>query len=420
MSNKSKFLRASETLAWLGQFEATDQATALELLQEMRLVSRAVFNERLRALILQRLTIDGRPVGLYAERELSNRAGVPNPLFNQTDKRTKRAYGVGPPAVAPTGKYDPHVGSEGIVAQLVSELCREFPTEFYDHPGPDKIRAKKIRRFVLVTDFIGSGKRALTYIEAAWRVRSVRSWWSARETKGVRFEVIAYSATASGRTRVEQHPSAPEVYVVTACPAIPTMSNRDLRDRLRSLCIKYDPINGSPLDSLGFNGTGALIAFAHGVPNNAPRILHKSTKNWASLFPARVTSSTRQYFTEDETGAEGVRSRLIKMRQTRLADAQWIDGTKPYARIVLTVLAALSHPPRDDETLSRKTALTILDIQNAMRTANSNAWINDRRQLTERGQAELANARKSKVTQKLIPDEPESFYYPSSLREPLH
>jgi len=122
------------------------------------------------------------------------------------------------------------------VAQLVSEVCRAHPQQVFNHPGPDAIRKRRIRRFVLVTDFIGSGKRARTYLQAAWRVRSVRSWWSARATKGLSFEVVAYAATQSGRAVVERHPSRPEVHVSLAVrPSTPNFLTAMLTNSAKSI-----------------------------------------------------------------------------------------------------------------------------------------------------------------------------------------
>lgn len=180
MAGNAALLKAQPTLSWLSQFEPEDQATAVALLRAMTLVSRDAFADRLRDLILHRLREGQTPIGLYVERELRHRHGVPFRLFKESERKVRRAYGAGPRPVEPTRSYDADVGSEGIVAQLVSELCRSHPTQIFNHPGPDAIRKRGIRRFILVTDFIGSGKRAATYLQAAWRVRSVRSWWSTR------------------------------------------------------------------------------------------------------------------------------------------------------------------------------------------------------------------------------------------------
>jgi hypothetical protein len=88
----------------------------------------------------------------------------------------------------------------GLIAQLITELCRLPRSPFLNHPGPDEIRKRKVRRFIVLTDLIGSGRRARDYLEAAWQVRSVRSWSSLRL---LRFEVLAYATTDHGRRRVD-------------------------------------------------------------------------------------------------------------------------------------------------------------------------------------------------------------------------
>lgn len=99
MPGNSAFIKSEKTLAWLSQFRPEDQETAVAILRAMTLVSRDAFAERLRALVLGRLTGGAKPVGLYAERELRRRNGVPNPLFKQTGTKVKRAFGVGPSPV---------------------------------------------------------------------------------------------------------------------------------------------------------------------------------------------------------------------------------------------------------------------------------------------------------------------------------
>jgi hypothetical protein len=412
----ASFLNSEPTLAWLGQFAPEDQSTAAELLRAMTLVSRDQFAERLRQTILRAVEDGDLPVGLYVERELRHRKGVPHKLFKELKGKVKRAIGVGPPAVKPTKAYDADVGSEGLVAQIVSELCREFPKKLFNHPGPDQIRKQSIRRFMLVTDYIGSGKRAWTYLEAAWRVRSVRSWWSARATKGLSFEVISYAASPDGRSRVESHPTRPKVCVAISCPTIRSAFGYDKRLEIRALCLKYAPVKDA--NPLGFGSVGALIAFAHGVPNNAPLVLYKRGTSWSPLFPARTTSATRLEFAADTVGTENIRSRLLSMRQKRLASSSWIGNANRHAKDVLLVMAALSQRPRHVETISVRTGFTIIEVQQALGRALSHGWIDGRNRLTEDGRGQLAHARKQKKAISPLPEEPEEFYYPKTLRAP--
>jgi hypothetical protein len=183
--------------------------------------------------------------------------------------------------------------------------------------------------------------------------------------------------------------------------------------------VRYDPGNHDPIDALGYDGVGALIAFAHGVPNNAPRILYKRGTRWAPLFAARVTSSARHHFSEDEKSAAVVEARLLELRQTRLARAGWLEKTKPHVRAILLILSALSRPPRHDEALSRKPGLPVLEVRQCIARAVAQGWIDDARRLTASGQAELAHARKPPRTTVPLPTEPEESYYPKSLRSPV-
>jgi hypothetical protein len=417
LAGNSEFLCSEATLAWLGQFDPPDQPAAGDLLRAMSLVSRDAFAERLRRLIVSRQIAGEDPVGLFVEREVRHRSGVPYRLFKESNGRVRRAYGVGPPPVQPTLPWDADVGSEGIVAQLVTELCREMPSKFRNHPGPDDIRVSRVRRFMVITDFIGSGQRATRYIEAAWRVRSVRSWWSARARCGFGFEVIGYAATESGRNLIESHRAQPSVHVVASCPTIQTNFGTSDRQILYDLCNRYAPVR-TGLPPLGFGSTGALIAFAHGVPNNTPLILHKRSASWTPLFPTRVTASTRATFPLDQESADTIRARLVAMRQSRLAHVVELEGVNLRSRNILLVLAAAARPPRQTESIANRTGLTIMEVEQALAEALSAGWVDGRNRLTDDGRAELAHARLVHTTAAPLPMIPEPYYCPTQLRAP--
>ena len=356
-------------------------------------------------------------MGLYVERELPRYKGRPNRLFKETKTKVRKAYGIGPQPVKPTRAYDPDVGSEGLVAQLVSELCRQNKGILFNHPGPDSIRKYKIRRFVVVTDFVGSGKRARDYLEAAWRVASVKSWRSAGADKGLRFEVIAYAGTPEGQRNVEEHPCKPKVRFVAGCPTVGQLSSEDARYRIRGICVRYDPVDHDPTDSLGFRSGGALIAFAHGVPNNAPRILHKRAAKWAPLFPARVTANSRTHFTQRDD-AQSIADRLVQMRQRGLATAAWLKTASPKLQALVLVLAALGRGPRNVEAVSRQTGLTQFEVERWLEHAIGQGWVNDKRRLTDLGQSELHMLRKTVVRQKPLQPPRKKMYFPTMLRAP--
>lgn len=433
MTKQSTILKTEQAQKWLSQFAMGDRRLAEDLLSALVLVSRDDFVNSLRDLILQSAQqVDG-VVGLYAEQELGHRHGTPHRLFKESTRRPKRAMGrAGPPLVKPTKAYDPSIGSEGIVAQLISELCKEFPTKFSLQPGPEQIRKKKVRAFWVVTDMIGSGHRVWRYLEAAWRVRSVRSWWSGGF---LRFAVLSYAGTDSGEKTVLRHPCKPEVFQVMAAPTIHSAFTQFKAQQMERLCETYDPsiededtaswqFGGAPL---GYDGTGALLVFAHGAPNNVPLIFHKAsrsrTRPWVPLFPSRVTASIDRRAYGVGLTREKLEKRLASLGQAKLAKSRVVHSNIPTMEISL-LLSALSRPPRlRDEVLSRRTGMQIPTISRLCQLMTEYGWIDSQRRLTDEGAAQLRHARKTTMT---VSKEPfplertiEKPYYPTSLRQPV-
>ena len=86
-------------------------------------------------------------------------------------------------------------------------------------------------------------------------------------------EVLAFSGTDRGIRVVRNHPSHPSVHIVMPCPTIGSEFPAEAVPEIQKLCMDYDPIDKDAVESLGYLGSGALIAFEHGVPNNVPRML---------------------------------------------------------------------------------------------------------------------------------------------------
>jgi hypothetical protein len=408
-----------EARTWLAQFDADDQQNAAALLDAIAEVSADDLASGLKERILAQLKTGSAPIALYAERELQKRAGRPHRLFKEEARKIKRAYGAGPPPVRPLRAYDPDVGSEAIIAHLISEICRQYSKDFVSHAGPDEIRKRKVRRFIVVSDFVGSGNRAWMYLESAWRVRSVRSWHS---LKMFDFGVIAYAATDEGSKRVKGHSCSPSLEIVRPCPTIRTEFTFERAEAIRELCIRYDPIDHDPVQSLGFNGLGALIAFAHGIPNNAPRMLYKqrkvgSRRPWTPLFPARITADLRRSFADEPDNAE-ILARLARLNQYRLSVSPMLERANSETARVLLVLAALMRGPRFDEAVARKTGLTIPETSRLITHLRSCGWIDDDRIPTDAGHAQLRHARDWRDRIVEPPHESIELYYPQHLRAP--
>jgi hypothetical protein len=285
-----------EVEQWIAQFDAVDQDTARTLVQNIHFVGADEFRAHMTAILETVPDQVGRAVALFAERRIPGRKTSPHALYKWPRRRVRRADGVALRPADPDRQQEPAIGSEGIVSQLISDLQNRQPNIFRVHPSMQDLRQRRPRKFVLVTDFIGSGDRVRRFLDAAWKVPTLVSWASYRL---LNFQVVAYSATEDGLAAVRAHPCRPEILTVRGCPTIDLLPN-PTRDALKSLSDSYCP--GSPTAAetpLGYGGTGALLAFAHGAPNNTPLLLHKRSRTWCPLFPARTVP-----FTPDQADAD--------------------------------------------------------------------------------------------------------------------
>lgn len=385
----------------------------MDLIDAMALVSADDFRDHVYAQISEIGATSPGPVGIYVERELKKSGRLESlSLFPQ--KTGNRAIGEGPPAISP-GVRD--IGSEGIVAQLVTEFCRANPRIYYNHPGPDIIRSKKIRYFLLVTDFVGSGERSLKYLNAVWAMPSVKSWHSLHLFK---FGVVCYSATAKGAGRIRHHPSRPDVRIVRVCPTIDSEFKGKRREAIISLCSRYDPPTKSNVSCLGYQATGALIAFSHGIPNNAPRLLHQASRypRWVPLFEGRVTALSRVEF-HQEFSSESVVRRLQALNQYRLSVSPLLAGSDSDVHRVVLVLASLCRKPRTEEAVAGRTGLTIPEVRKLIEYAKSHNLISLDLHVTDVGHRELRRFKKARTDlPKEVPHNSKP-YYPIALRPPI-
>ena len=402
---------SQEEISWLGQF-GTDRELALDLLRRIRRVSADEFQTKLTKLILERITDSATPVGLYAERSIRKWKGQPNRLFKEKGK-PMRAHGVGPQPVKSNNTKFPETGSEGIVANIITQVTRSKPLLAFNHPGPDVIREQKIRRFILVADLIGSGEQAKRYLQSAWRIASVKSWKSG---KFIDFEVVSFSAIAAGVKNLKNHPSNPRVNFVEACPTVFDYYNYGDKT-LIDLCMNHGPQDyESTVPRLGFSDVGALIAFSHGMPNNAPRLLFKKGRKWTPLFAARVigTGSTIG-IDEQHTKAQ---AKLRRMGEKRLADLANKNGINSDQVLFFLVLSALKKKPRTIEIVSARTSLSIAECSNVFARCKEAGWIDASNTLTLKAHNELDYLRRPIAKKKEFPISSKPYYVPSQLRVP--
>ncbi|MDG4898845.1 hypothetical protein P9272_35795 [Mesorhizobium sp. WSM4976] len=285
--------------AWLSQFNEDDKSAAASLLDAMLLLNEEEVSAALRSQLYELAkTRRGRHrrIALYAEREFGGaKAFDVQPVLDSSGRVRMRAVGrIGPPAVRPA-RGSPRVGSEGLVAFVISQAKETWPTIFMNHPGPDLIRGKTnpAGTICLVTDFIGSGKRVSDMLDAFWRVSSVRAWVSRR---WVDFKVIAAAATSEGAAKVRLHRLRPGVASQYVAPTIGAYPDWSRAGKWRSLIDTYGPDEGRGTGRYGFGDDGALIAFNYRLPNNTPALIHQTTGEWRALYEGAAPADLRPAF----------------------------------------------------------------------------------------------------------------------------
>lgn len=396
---------AAATL-WLSQFNDAERPAAASLVDELLLVGSDEFHRGIKQLLDQVMASrDGRPAALYAEREVETEQGAIRPIFGEPGDR--RATGLGPTPLLFDLKA-PEVGSEGLIANLITGYHRLHGDAVLDHPGPDVLRDRRAGPVVIVADFIGSGNRAWEMLEAFRAVRSVRSW---RSYHLVDFYVLAYAGTEEGIALVRRNRLRPKVLTVAGCPTLQQAFRGDARDAVLRLCYAYPPNHRYPL---GFGASSALIAFAHGIPDNAPAILHSDFEGWKPLFPNRSALASSADFppsNRDELVARSAKMLRVLDAQRYLADSRgrrWIQ--------TMLVLAALNVGARTRELVSAQTRISLGAVDETLEFTRIARWSGENLELTSLGRAELQRLRRRRARIPVLPTERKPFYYPTQLR----
>lgn len=407
-------MKISETekgQAWLAQFLPGDVWTATELLDALVFVPTNVLRQWLADEII-RQSRHGR-LALYGEREFPPSARFFNRL---AAGRRKRAIGAQGPALVGPVRGSPYVGSEGIIAQLLSELAQRRDVDLLLTPGPDRLRPMRsrgpTRRLAIVTDVIGSGNRVCRMLDAMWRTETVRSWFTHRKVD-LEIVVIAYATSAKGQDRVKRHALRP---AIVSRIVVPSLWDIDFSAKAyEDLCVRYDPRPAEDRPGpFGYERTGTLIAFGHGCPNTTPRLLWQASRRWRPLFPER--SAVEFDLFDRPAGVTEFRDRLLAVNRPSLADPSILARFNDMSREALLLLAAISHGLRHSVKLASRTGLDVARIAILLDVFRHAGWINERNRITPEGLAELRAARR--VTPRIpeVPTDGVSIYFPSSLR----
>jgi hypothetical protein len=413
MSDRKPLSSYPTSQSWQSQFDAEDRRTATAMLDSMLLLNEEQVSSAIRSQLYR--IADSRHgkrkrIALYAEREFG---GMPafevHDIPDDRGRIRRRAVGRKGPAPVRPMRGSGRVGSEGLIAFVISQAHETKPRSFMNHPGPDLIRGKTspAGSIAVVTDFIGSGSRVEAVLDAFWAVPTVRSWVS---RKLVDFKVIAAAATARGATAVGRHRVRPEVSFQHVAPTI--WDHNTKQGEWLRLIEKYGPGSGRGTSRQGFGNSLALIAFNYRIPNNTPALIHQSHGEWKALYEGAAPEDIRPAFGL-WTHAELV-DRAVA--DTGVTVAQDLPVKEAVLVVILSLLRGRLRSGTEIE-LAERTGMSVPDVIDILARAKKERFLDIKGHLTELGQQILADGRRSERKRPLVPTNPKP-YYPTVLRVP--
>lgn len=412
--NPVKLSESTPARRWIGQFKIGDQDDAATLIDRLEL-----FNETQIANAIARQleaidTVPGR-AALYAEREIAEATAFPIETYTDAHGRLRER-------AVPNATFKPvaprrgatRVGSEGWMAFLISQAVKANP-RFVNHPAPRQYLStnakNRIRKIVIVTDFIGSGDRIWTTLEKFWRVPTFAAWWS----RGyIRFHIVAATGTSVGVARIKSHPCKAIVGVTTVVSTLTGPQPKRWAVTWLALVGRYGKEHEKPL---GHAGTAALVAFEYGMPNNVPAVLGEKFKDWKPFYKGRAPHDLRLFFGLPPTLSDLLRSAL-EHRWARFRHAlDFRSRRRDKAEMPAFLLALRGSWHTDAEIeVAERSGLPTEDVARLRGVALAAGWITDRGRLNDSGRKLLkAGTVKHKKDLKTVVGST-ALYYPTSLR----
>lgn len=394
-------LQTSQGAAWIQQFDAIDRDVALTLLDKLYLVSSSDFSagiHRLLEIAIEELPKDSQ--AMYAAREMR----FDENYFDSNGK------------VKPLAEGNDQ-GSEALAAHFIRQICKASSKTTLNHPEIELSRKSKTRRFLIVDDFIGSGRRIVMFLNSIWRNRTIKSWHSAGLIK---FVIVCYSGTKNGIEYVSTHPLSPTIKLVTTCPTLLGLPlQKKTAEAIVECCKKYGSKTCKKHMRLGYQDSMSTLVFQHGCPNNTPSMLwapSTPSKPWNSLFPNRSVLSTDTDIFPDKSRIPDYIEILEHLGQKRLARSGSLVRRGEFGKQILMILALVSKGVRKVEFISHSTYFSHEICQRILDSCVVWGFLTPTFRITSSGSAELNAARKKHGSSFGLLIEPDPYYHPTQLR----
>lgn len=284
-----KIMSSGYIQSWLEQFTDSEKGNAIDLLVQLKFISRDDYSQWLQNKLSGYNQRDC--YAIYSVRKFSKSA--------KTYWTTSGAVQSRPATTQ---------GSEDLVSSIISSVIRSSGEKFLDHPSLNVLRDKRVREIILIDDSIGSGKRVGDFIRLMTNHATFKSWWS---FGFIKIHILSLVQTMQSRHFILENIIGSD-HGIRKCRVSGKIAfdcdivydALDLKKRwglkhneILSLCDKIKKIDAERRK--GFGNVMGNYVFYHSVPNNIPGMLVSSRNGWIPLFPNRVLPEKIIYLLEN-------------------------------------------------------------------------------------------------------------------------
>ena len=391
-------------IAWLTNFEDTEQKAARQLLEAVTVVSETRFMAEMKGkLFASRAVTKTETVAAFPVQALSAGRG---------------SYFVDSAVFKPTG-------SELLVENVLRK--QSSATDILLSPSVEKMRARKVDVVLLVTDLAGSGSEILKFLSFLYDNPSVRSWHSSHH---IRFEVMAHTISERARTALLADRRISSIHSIRADRGFDRAGwNYDEKRQVVELCEMYAD---DASQAFGWGGGRVMTVFGHTFGNGLPRILLQRrgkdpSRNWIPLLPLDRASGmdwVDDIETSDYTpsfSALQVLESLAATDEVRALQKQEKRALERFDETKLEVpllefLIAIRLGVSDEWQLQRVTNMTSYRLTDIAELADLLGYVADGK-LTPLGVAFVRRSgRRTRTEERWKLSKPASPYYPRQLR----
>ncbi|MBM9500519.1 hypothetical protein JWG44_09695 [Leptospira sp. 201903071] len=293
---------------------------------------------------------------------------------------------------------DPGIGSEALLANLITTCHRKWRKEIVINPTINKMKKLSVHNMYFLDDLVGSGDRFISFYNKVIAHPTIKSW---KSSKYINFTLVCYSITEEAFQRIKALNSNIRILYDIKCPTIDNITSltKEQKQLIEKTCKKYSK-NFHDF-ALGYRNSKVLLVFEHSVPNNLPGILFKKiNKQIPALFPNQVIPhDLKKSFIDIESPVflEKFKSYFYMIRKRIIIFVDKKNANRDFT--ILAILDAISKGYRRIESLSNILLLDQNEMRENLSFLKRKSLIDENNNLTIIGKNTLRKLGKEKNTE---------------------